>query len=100
MTSQQDIPLYEEVVNGFDQLSDEVSRNESSGLKRMRRQAFEKFRESGFPTLKSEYWRYTNVTRFLKDEYSLGAPASGCATALVESAVIPDLDCHTIVLVN
>jgi Fe-S cluster assembly protein SufD len=101
MTSQQDIPLYEEVVNGFDHLSDTVSRNESSGLRRTRRQAFERFRESGFPSIKSEDWRYTNINRFLKEEYALGTPAGGvAATALVESAIIPDLDCYTIVLVN
>jgi Fe-S cluster assembly protein SufD len=100
MTSQQDIPLYEEVVNGFDQLSDTVSRNESSGLRRTRRQAFEKFRESGFPTIKNEDWRYTNVNRFLKEEYALGAPTAPNATTLIDSAAIPDLDCYTIVLVN
>jgi Fe-S cluster assembly protein SufD len=100
MTSQQDIPLYEEVVNGFDQLSDTVSRNESSGLRRTRRQAFEKFRESGFPTIKSEDWRYTNVNRFLKEEYALAAPSSPTAANLIASAAISDLDCYTIVLVN
>lgn len=100
MTSQQDIPLYEEVVNGFDQLSDTVSRNESSGLRRTRRQAFEKFRESGFPTIKSEDWKYTNVNRFLKEEYALAASTAPNATALIESAAIPELDCYPIVLVN
>ena len=109
MTSQQDIPLYEEVVNGFDHLSDTMSGNESSGLRRVRRQAFEKFRESGFPSIKSEDWKYTNINRFLKEEYALGvstAPASAepggafAISELVKTAVIPDLDCYTIVLVN
>ena len=109
MTSQQDIPLYEEVVNGFDHLSDTVSRNESSGLRRTRRQAFERFRESGFPSIKSEDWRYTNINRFLKEEYALAAPAAAASaepagaaviSELVRAAVIPDLECYTIVLVN
>src|SRR5580692_8762965 len=100
MTSQQDIPLYEEVVSGFDHLSDKMSGNESSGLRRVRRQAFEKFRESGFPSIKSEDWKYTNINRFLKEEYAIGAPAVAAPSDLVGTAVIPDLDCHTIVLVN
>jgi Fe-S cluster assembly protein SufD len=100
MTSQQDIPLYEEVVNGFDQLSDKMSGNESSGLRRTRRQAFEKFRESGFPSIKSEDWKYTNINRFLKEEYALGVAAAPASADLVGTATIPDLDCHTIVLVN
>ena len=100
MTSQQDIPLYEEVVNGFDHLSDAMSRNESSGLRRTRRQAFERFRESGFPSIKSEDWRYTNINRFLKEEYALGAPTVTVPSELIGTANIPDLDCYTIVLVN
>jgi len=100
MTSQQDIPLYEEVVNGFDHLSDTVSRNESSGLRRTRRQAFERFREWGFPSIKSEDWKYTNINRFLKEEYALGVAAAPASAELVGTAVIPDLDCYTIVLVN
>ena len=102
MTSQQDIPLYEEVVNGFDHWADDMSRNETSNLRKTRRLAFEKFRESGFPSIKSEDWKYTNLTRFLKDEYRLGssiAPAV-LSPALLESALIPDFDCYTIVLVN
>src|SRR5580698_1147235 len=99
MTSQQDIPLYEEVVNGFDHLSDTLSGNESSGLRRTRRQAFERFRESGFPSIKSEDWRYTNINRFLKEEYALAAPAAAASaepagaaviSELVRAAVIPD----------
>ncbi len=100
MTSQQDIPLYEEVVNGFDRLTDKVSSNESSGLRKARRQAFERFRESGFPTIKSEDWKYTNVNRFLREEYALGVAAAPASTELVATAVIPELDCYTIVLVN
>jgi Fe-S cluster assembly protein SufD len=109
MTSQQDIPLYEEVVNGFDHLSDTMSRNESSGLRRTRRQAFERFREWGFPSIKSEDWKYTNINRFMKEEYALGVPATAALaepaeaaaiSALVGTAFIPDLDCYTIVLVN
>jgi Fe-S cluster assembly protein SufD len=100
MTSQQDIPLYEEVVNGFEHLSDAVSRNESSGLRKTRRQAFERFRESGFPSIKSEDWKYTNINRFLKEEYALGVAAAPASVELVGKATIPDLECYTIVLVN
>jgi Fe-S cluster assembly protein SufD len=88
MTLQQDIPLYEEVVNGFDRLTDKVSGNESSGLRKARRQAFERFRESGFPTIKSEDWKYTNVNRFLKEEYALGVASAPASAELVATAVI------------
>ena len=84
MTSQQDIPLYDEVVNGFDNWADYISPNETSDLRKTRRQAFEKFRESGFPSIRNEDWKYTNLTRFLKDEYRLGS-----STPFVLSPALP-----------
>ena len=107
MTSQQDIPLYEEVVNGFEQLADKVSVGETSALRQIRRHAFENFRQSGFPSIRNEDWKYTNLTRFLKDEYALNLPgngsftdASAVPTKLIDNARIADFDCYTIVLVN
>ncbi len=101
MTSQQDIPLYDEVVNGFDDWADLISPNETSDLRKTRRQAFEKFRESGFPSIRNEDWKYTNLTRFLKDEYRLGSPAPlALSPALLAAAAIPEFDCYTLVLVN
>ena len=112
MTTQQEIPLYEEVVNGYNQLAAAgATRRESSDLRKTRQSAFEKFRESGFPTTKNEDWKYTNITRFLKEAYALDGVASDSAgqpagaagivdTALLEKARIAGLDCYTIVLVN
>ncbi len=107
MVQEQDIPLYDEVVNGFDKLLVALGevKPESNGLRRSRQSAFEKFREGGFPTIKNEDWRYTNISRFLRDEYDLGAVAPGArASAVVASAAdraaIDSLDCHRIVLVN
>src|SRR4051794_41890236 len=39
----------------------ERSLNEPAGLTAMRRQAIERFAELGFPTLRQEEWRLTNV---------------------------------------
>lgn len=93
----QDIPLYEDALNGFEALADN---NESVGLRKTRRNAFENFRESGFPSIRNEDWKYTNLTRFLKDQYALNLPAVAVPTKLIEAARIADFDCYTIVLVN
>jgi Fe-S cluster assembly protein SufD len=107
MVQEQDIPLYDEVVNGFDRMLAAFGevRPESTGLRRSRQSAFEKFRELGFPTIKNEDWRYTNIARFLRDEYDLGGGVPGVRTAAVvasaaDRAAIDSLDCHRIVLVN
>jgi Fe-S cluster assembly protein SufD len=113
MMTPQDIPLYEEVVNGFNRLSaaDALGR-ESSDLRRTRQSAFERFRESGFPTIKNEDWKYTNIARWLKDEYALGgipggsggAAAYGAVAenvrAAVERARVAELDAYIVLLVN
>jgi Fe-S cluster assembly protein SufD len=101
------IPLYEEVVNGFDKmLSADGSSQESSGLRRARQLAFDQFRKLGFPTIRNEDWKYTNIARFLKDEYDLsGKVPAGAVQAIhdpafLDNSTIPGLDCHRIVLVN
>jgi Fe-S cluster assembly protein SufD len=99
------IPLYEEVVNEFNRLlSDEGGpKQESSSLRLARQSAFERFKELGFPTTKNEDWKYTNITRFLKDEFAIAGadfPAVEPDPELVEQAVIGALDCYRIVLVN
>jgi len=111
------IPLYDEVVNGFNKLlSDQgVTRQESSSVRQARQSAFERFKELGFPTTKNEDWKYTNITRFLKDEFAIagtdhsaaGHSADGghdsftaTTAALLEQSAIDALDCYRIVLVN
>ncbi|MBS1663019.1 MAG: Fe-S cluster assembly protein SufD [Bacteroidetes bacterium] len=100
MTSQQDIPLFEEVVNEFDQRAGELSREESKGLRTARQAAFEKFRALGFPSIKHEDWKYTNINKFLKEEYALEAGKTATPAELLDRATIPGLDCYQIVLVN
>jgi Fe-S cluster assembly protein SufD len=111
MTKEPAIPLYEEVVNGFNRLlsATGATKRESSDLRRARQQAFDTFRELGFPSIKNEDWKYTNIARFLKDDFSLDAFPAGAPSPdlhapalqeLVKQATIPSLDCHQIVLVN
>ncbi len=106
MTSQQDIPLFEEVVKGYKTLSASGADSESSDVRRARQLAWDQFRLLGFPSIKNEDWKYTNITRFLKDEFALDgllaragvrvdAPAD-----LLQKATIPGLDCYQVVLVN
>jgi Fe-S cluster assembly protein SufD len=78
MMTPQDITLYEEVVNGYNRMSaaDALGR-ESSDLRKARQSAFERFRESGFPTIKNEDWKYTNIARLLKEEYAVGGLPGG-----------------------
>jgi len=106
MTQTPSIPLYEEVVNGFNKLSvSGGTTKESSDLRRARQSAFDKFRQQGFPSIRNEDWRYTNIARFLKDEFTIegwevpGKPVVADET-LLKKARIASLDCYQLVLVN
>jgi Fe-S cluster assembly protein SufD len=121
MTPSPSIPLFEEVVNGFNKLSvSGGTKKESSDLRRTRQSAFEKFRAlGGFPSIRNEDWRYTNLARFLKDEFTIegwevtesnDGPSDNGSSArseipapdgsLLKKAHIAGLDCYQIVLVN
>lgn len=106
---EQTVPLYEEIVNGYSQRSASDAGGESGDLRRARQSAFEQFRLLGFPTIKHEDWKYTNLNRFLKDEYAVagreGVQAVGgagvpAAVSLPAATVIPGLDACRVVLVN
>jgi Fe-S cluster assembly protein SufD len=103
MLQEQTIPLYEEIVNGYNKLSVSGSTGRESGnLRRSRESAFDKFRMLGFPSIKNEDWKYTNITRFLKEGYALDAPPARLPlpAGLLEAATIPGLDCYQLVLMN
>ncbi|GGB21467.1 Fe-S cluster assembly protein SufD [Puia dinghuensis] len=94
---EQTIPLYGRIVEKYSKLSTTAASQQA------RQSAFHRFQLLGFPTIKNEDWKYTNITRFLKDEYALEAPSAGAPAELSEllaKAAIPDLDCYGIVLVN
>ena len=91
---EQTTPLFGKIVDKYNELS-------ANGATPLARQsAFHKFQLLGFPTIKHEDWKYTNITRFLKDEYALEAPKVNAPAPLVAKATIPDLDCYRLVLVN
>jgi len=106
MTQEPTIPLFEEVVNGWNKLSlSDGTKKESSDLRRARQSAFDKFRELGFPSIRNEEWKYTNLARFLRDEFTIeGWEVPGKAVVpdagLEKKAGIALLDCYKVVLVN
>lgn len=73
--------------------------DEPSSLTAIRQQAFDKFKEVGFPTVKNEDWKYTNIHSLVQRLYALNGDVD-VADIEISKAEIPDLDAHRIVLVN
>ncbi|HKR60374.1 MAG TPA: hypothetical protein VJS64_11625, partial [Pyrinomonadaceae bacterium] len=58
--------------------------------KRLRETAFDRFKEVGFPSVKDEEWKYTNVAPLTKLDFSSVAPAQPSA---VTAADVTRLGC-------
>ncbi len=92
------VPLFEEIVNGYhNRLSSEIT-GETADLSRVRQSAFEKFRLLGFPTIKHEDWKYTNLARFLKEEYTINSESARAPKS--PDLKIPGLDAYRVQLTN
>ena len=101
MTSQIAISLYDQLVDEFESLN--ASSDESESLQLLRQTAFEAFKKHGFPTIKHEDWKYTNVVPFLKENFELDGVATTDGTLItdiIREASIPSLDCYRIILIN
>jgi Fe-S cluster assembly protein SufD len=62
-------PLYDQFVADFETQTI-LSSSESAKLAMLRQESFEHFRNLGFPTAKTEDWKYTHLGPFLKKEFA------------------------------
>lgn len=87
--------LFEQLATKFGQ----TYSNGTSALAGVRKHAFKAFEQKGFPTVKNEDWKYTNIQPLINKTYVL---PDDIEVPDVDYTVanIPGLDAHRIVLVN
>lgn len=88
--------LFEQLTSTFQGL--EVT-NEPQELRELRQAAFSNFEKNGFPTVKNEEWKYTNIQPLVNKAYVLNGDVD-VSTLDLSKAEIPGLDSHRVVLVN
>ncbi len=71
----------------------------SPWIRRFRRQAMRRFEETGFPTIRQEAWKYTDVRRIAETGFTLGE-ARQPQEHLLSAGAIEEMDCHRMVFVN
>ncbi|HMR18680.1 MAG TPA: Fe-S cluster assembly protein SufD [Sphingobacterium sp.] len=91
-----DNSLFGQLTSTFQELE---STNEPSLLRVLRQEAFAKFKKEGFPTVKSEEWKYANIQPLVNKVYVLNEDVD-IADLDLSKADIPGLDAHQVVLVN
>ncbi|QKZ12636.1 Fe-S cluster assembly protein SufD [Spirosoma sp. KUDC1026] len=80
--------------------NEELMNGESkTPLHQLRRAALQKFEQLGFPTIRHEEWKYSNVTNFLKETFELGNASSVTPDDLT-SLQIPSLEGNVLTFVN
>ncbi|WP_082021784.1 Fe-S cluster assembly protein SufD [Sphingobacterium sp. T2] len=88
--------LFGQLTSTFQELE---ATNEPSFLRTLRQEAFARFQKEGFPTVKNEEWKYTNIHPLVSKTYLLNEDVD-VADIDLSKADIPELDAHRIVLVN
>lgn len=88
--------LYQQLVNSFEESETFQVKSELADL---RREAFARFQKDGFPTVKNEEWKYTNLHSLVNKPYVLNVETD-VDRIDASLADIPSLDAHRIVLVN
>lgn len=87
----------------FKQLVAEVNESSldtsSTYIAELRKSAFEKFKNQGFPTVKNEDWKYTNIHQLINKPYALDYTVEDIDID-VELAKIPQLDAYKLVTLN
>jgi Fe-S cluster assembly protein SufD len=75
---------------------------EAPEINSLRAQAFQHFKNLGFPSTKVEDWKYTNLVPILKEGYALEQDEEvlSIKEAVIAKVKIQLLDCYHIVLVN
>ena len=69
-------------------------------LSSIRRDAFDAFRSEGFPTLRHENWKYTDVRPLIKREFCVPQQADEFDREFVKSAGFADAGSHELVFTN
>ncbi|MET1053691.1 MAG: Fe-S cluster assembly protein SufD [Pedobacter sp.] len=93
-------PLYDKLIAEFE--NSESASGTNGDLSTIRNTAFDLFKAKGFPTLKDEDWRFTNLGPFLTDDFSFvtGEAEEDQVIAAVNKATIPGLNAYLLVLLN
>ena len=94
--------LEDRFVTAFEMNVGRTLNGTNKKLEDARQTAIERFRELGFPAVKAEAWKYTNIGKVLQRDYNvnLAATETDVSREDVAAHLIPGLDGHVVVLVN
>ncbi|WP_266367591.1 Fe-S cluster assembly protein SufD [Tellurirhabdus rosea] len=99
MTNQPHNDLKSRLLSDFQTAEERMNGESKSALHQLRREALQEFDRMGFPTLKHEEWKYTNVSSLVREAFDFNAPAAVTAEDL-EPLQINHLEGNILFFVN
>ncbi len=89
-------------LSNFEAFEKSLNGEASSGIHAIRKQAIARFAELGFPTIRDEEWKYTDVSSLAKVPFHtlLGDPPHGLTSGEIETFQYRNLTPNTMVWVN
>ena len=86
--------LKEKLISAFDQTFDQLSFQEN------RKENMDNFKKNGFPTIRNEEWKYTNLQPLLKKEFDLQASKSSITIEEINKYILRNTDTYLMVFLN
>ena len=87
--------LKDKLIHAFDKAMEN-----GMSFKTVREANMRQFEANGFPTIKDEEWKYTNLLPILKKDYELGSQASSITPAELSEYILTDTDTYLLVFIN
>jgi Fe-S cluster assembly protein SufD len=84
----------------YSRVAEKLIGDRHGALAALRNRAMQAFTASGFPTIRDEDWKYTNVHAIAQQEFALSEPNQQLPEGLLESLRYSDLDCYEMVFIN
>ncbi len=90
----------ESYLNGFEEFKKNDHFNEIDEIAELRKNAIGKFAELGFPSLRDEDWRFTNINPISKGNFRINGIGNGIDTDTIKTFIFNELDTYLLVFVN
>ncbi|MFQ5938421.1 MAG: Fe-S cluster assembly protein SufD, partial [Acidiferrobacterales bacterium] len=91
----------EAYLDAFAQTASALAGQDVPWIQQTREAAISRFAEQGFPTIRDEDWKYTNVAPIQRSAFHPAAKgSSGLTRERLHEFLFPNLACHRLVFVN
>ena len=88
-----------EIVKAAD-IDFSVMKPSTGAMTRTHQTAVQEFIKSGFPTIKHEEWKYTNLKKISAMEFAQNAGSTGAVNVLLAESISPSVKANRLVFVN